>query len=47
MLRHQVLGLHHVLADIDLTNMWIIDNENLPLIYKTSDNPLEIDWTVE
>ena len=37
----------HVLADVDLTNMWIIDNENLPLIYKTSDNPLEIDWTVE
>jgi glycerophosphoryl diester phosphodiesterase len=37
----------HVLADVDLTNMWIIDNENLPLIYKISDNPLEIDWTVE
>ena len=37
----------HVLADVDLANMWIIDNENLPLIYKTSDNLLEIDWTVE
>lgn len=37
----------HVLADVDLTNMWILDNENLPLIYKTIDNPLEIDWTVE
>lgn len=37
----------HVLADVDLTNMWIIDNENLPIIYKITHNPLEIDWAVE
>lgn len=39
--------LTHVLGDIDLTNMWIIDNEEFPLIYKVADNPLGIDWTVE
>ena len=37
----------HVSADVDLTKMWIVDNEDLPLICKTSNNPLEIDWTVE
>jgi hypothetical protein len=39
--------LIHVSADIDQTNMWIVDNETLPLIYKVSDNPLGIDWSVE
>jgi hypothetical protein len=39
--------LIHVLADVDQTNMWIVDNEALPLIYKLSDNPLGIDWSVE
>ena len=37
----------HVLADVDLTNMWIVDCEALPLIYKVEDNSLGIDWTVE
>jgi len=35
------------LADVDMTNMWIVDCEALPLIYKVVDNPLGIDWTVE
>jgi hypothetical protein len=39
--------LIHVLADVDPTNMWIVDSEALPLIYKVNDNPLGIDWSVE
>lgn len=39
--------LIHVLGDFDLTNMWIIDDKALPLIYKVTDNPLGIDWTIE
>ncbi|WP_321518194.1 hypothetical protein [uncultured Bacteroides sp.] len=39
--------LIHVLADVESTNMWIVDSEALPLIYKVNDNPLGIDWSVE
>jgi glycerophosphoryl diester phosphodiesterase len=47
--KHNFRGekLIHVLADVDQTNMWIVDNETLPLIYKVTDNPLGIDWSVE
>jgi hypothetical protein len=36
-----------VIADIDPTQMWIVDNESLPLIARLSNNPLGIDWLVE
>lgn len=36
-----------VVADIDSTQMWIVDNESLPLIVRLFNNPLGIDWVVE
>lgn len=36
-----------VVAEIDPTQMWIVDNENLPFIVRLSNNPLGIDWIAE
>lgn len=36
----------HVRADIDRTEMWISDNEELPLVIEMRHNPLGIDWHV-
>lgn len=38
--------LLHV-EDAEGAKLWILDNRNLPLIVKMSDNPLEINWTAE
>lgn len=43
---YQGHALIHVVADIDLTNMWIVNDPVLPIIYGISDNPLGIDWEI-
>lgn len=37
----------HVIADVDHTEMWILDELTLPLIICLKNNPLGIDWNVE
>lgn len=36
----------HVRADIDLTEMWISTDPQLPLVLRMLNNPLGIDWTI-
>ena len=36
----------HVRADIDQTEMWIKDDESLPLVIEMRHNPLGIDWRI-
>ena len=38
--------LIHVLDINEGTEMWILDNPELPLIWRMKNNPLEIDWTI-
>lgn len=40
-------GNIHVRADIDRTEMWIIDKPSLPLIVEMRNNPLGIDWKIQ
>ncbi|OJU35496.1 MAG: hypothetical protein BGN96_04865 [Bacteroidales bacterium 45-6] len=35
-----------VVADVAATEMWIVDNDGLPVIVRLSNNPLGIDWVV-
>jgi len=35
-----------VRADIDQTEMWIKDDESLPLVIEMRHNPLGIDWRI-
>ena len=37
----------HVRADIDRTEMWIKDDEEMPLVLEIRNNPLGIDWRIE
>jgi predicted alpha-1,2-mannosidase len=37
----------HVCADIDRTEMWIKDDEEMPLVLEIRNNPLGIDWRIE
>lgn len=37
----------HVKDRVEGCEMWIIDNDRLPLIWKMNNNPLGIDWCVE
>ena len=37
----------HVRADIDLTEMWIKYNEEMPLVLEMRHNPLGIDWQMD
>lgn len=41
------VGSYHVRDSIEGCEMWIVDNRQLPLIWKMCGNPLEIDWTVD
>lgn len=41
------IGSLHVKDRVEGCEMWIIDNDRLPLIWKMSNNPLGIDWCVE
>lgn len=43
----ETLDVYYVVADIDNTEMWIWDNENLPLIIRIEKNPLEINFEIE
>ena len=36
----------HVQADIDRTEMWIKQNDDLPLVLEMKNNPLGIDWKI-
>ena len=36
----------HVRADIDQTEMWIVNDDNLPLVLEMRNNPLGIDWYI-
>ena len=36
----------HVQADIDRTEMWIKQNDDLPLVLELKNNPLGIDWKI-
>ncbi len=36
----------HVRADIDQTEMWVKDDESLPLVIEMRHNPLGIDWRI-
>lgn len=35
-----------VIAEIDQTEMWIVKNQEFPLIFKITKNPLGINWTL-
>ena len=37
----------HVRADIDQTEMWIVNNDDLPLVLEMRNNPLGIDWLID
>jgi putative alpha-1,2-mannosidase len=37
----------HVQADIDRTEMWIKQDDDLPLVLEMRNNPLGIDWSIE
>ena len=37
----------HVRADIDQTEMWIKQDDHLPLVLEIRNNPLGIDWNIE
>ena len=37
----------HVCADIDRTEMWIKNDEEIPLVLEIRNNPLGIDWRIE
>ena len=37
----------HVQADIDRTEMWIQNNDEMPLVLEMRNNPLGIDWLME
>ena len=37
----------HVQADIDRTEMWIRQDDSLPLVLVMRNNPLGIDWNIE
>lgn len=39
-------SLIHVRADIDRTEMWIVNDPKLPFIYRMSNNPIGIDWII-
>ena len=39
--------LLHVKDKIEGAEMWILDDEKLPLVWKMSNNPLNINWRVE
>ena len=39
--------LIHVQADIDRTEMWIKQDEDLPFVLEMRNNPLGIDWNIE
>jgi hypothetical protein len=36
----------HVQADVDRSEMWIKQDENLPLVLEMKNNPLGIDWKI-
>ena len=41
------LSVFYVMADIDDTRMWIWNNQELPIICKIDNNPLEINFEIE
>ena len=39
-------SLLHLISKDDGTEMWVLDNESLPLIYSMQNNPCGVNWTI-